>query len=227
MIHDCYLGKISLLETDTKQAQYLVRNNVYIGEKEVVACAKLLANTENPVMIDGGANHGLFSFSMRKKIPNLVVHAIEAQPRIYDLVCETVKLNSFDNYTVYNKALSDKSGSINVPTYNYNKKGSFGSVELLKTSKDVGQKPTGKVPIETIRIDDMGLDKVDFIKLDIEGMEIHALKGAMETIRKHKPVMFIEYLKVGKKHLQGYFNAELHKLYDFKWERADVICTAK
>lgn len=227
MIFDCYLGKVSLLEADTKQAQYLINNGVYIGEDEVKRCVKLLQGRSNPVMIDGGANHGLFGFSMRKKIPDLVVHAIEAQPTIYELICETVKLNSFENYTVYNKAISDNPGSIDVPVYDYNKRGSFGSVELLKTSNDVGQKPTGTVPVDILRIDDMNLDRVDFIKFDVEGMEIHALRGSIETIRKHKPVMYIEYKKVGKNNLQKYFDNELSGLYNFKWEGADVICTAK
>lgn len=48
---------------------------------------------------------------------------------------------------------------------------------------------------QTISIDDFvlkfNLDKVDFIKMDIEGAEPHALKGAINTIRRFKPKLAI------------------------------------
>lgn len=47
----------------------------------------------------------------------------------------------------------------------------------------------------TLSIDDLvierGLARVDFIKMDIEGAELPALKGAAETIRRHKPKLAI------------------------------------
>lgn len=49
--------------------------------------------------------------------------------------------------------------------------------------------------VKTISIDDFAgsrqLAKVDFIKMDIEGAELPALKGAVETIRKHRPKLAI------------------------------------
>lgn len=48
---------------------------------------------------------------------------------------------------------------------------------------------------ETITIDDtverLGLDRVDFIKMDIEGAELRALRGAEQTIRRHRPKLAI------------------------------------
>jgi len=49
--------------------------------------------------------------------------------------------------------------------------------------------------VNTINIDDLveenKLDAVDFIKMDIEGAEMNALKGAIETIRKFRPTLAI------------------------------------
>lgn len=47
----------------------------------------------------------------------------------------------------------------------------------------------GRGPVPTLRIDDLGLDACDLIHLDIEGYEIHALRGATETITKFKPLI--------------------------------------
>jgi hypothetical protein len=35
------------------------------------------------------------------------------------------------------------------------------------------------------------LDRIDFIKLDIEGAELQALKGAEQTLRRHRPRLVI------------------------------------
>jgi FkbM family methyltransferase len=39
--------------------------------------------------------------------------------------------------------------------------------------------------------DALGLDRIDFIKLDIEGAELQALKGAEQTLRRHRPRLAI------------------------------------
>lgn len=46
--------------------------------------------------------------------------------------------------------------------------------------------------IPQLRIDDLALHDCDLIQLDIEGYEIHALRGAEQTIAKYKPVIVVE-----------------------------------
>lgn len=53
----------------------------------------------------------------------------------------------------------------------------------------------GAGPIPTFRIDDLALQACDLIHLDIEGYELNALKGAVETIQKFKPVIALEFYK--------------------------------
>lgn len=73
----------------------------------------------------------------------------------------------------------------------------------------------GFYPITTI--DAFGLQYADLIVLDIEGMEPLALKGAKETIRRHRPVIMVEdkglsehygFPKGWSENMQGYRVAE-------------------
>ncbi|MEM1083904.1 MAG: FkbM family methyltransferase [Verrucomicrobiota bacterium] len=52
---------------------------------------------------------------------------------------------------------------------------------------------TGSVRIRTIDsvVEESGLQEVSFIKMDIEGAELPALRGAEETIRRHRPKLAI------------------------------------
>lgn len=45
----------------------------------------------------------------------------------------------------------------------------------------------------TIVLDNLNLVGCDLIQLDVEGYELKALKGSVETIKKYKPVLCIEF----------------------------------
>ena len=49
-----------------------------------------------------------------------------------------------------------------------------------------------KASIPSFLIDDLVFDTLDLIHLDIEHSEEYALNGAIETIKKHRPVLMIE-----------------------------------
>lgn len=51
--------------------------------------------------------------------------------------------------------------------------------------------------IRTARIDDYGLKNVKFMKIDCEGSEIPTIKGAEQTIRRDRPILFVEAYEEG------------------------------
>jgi hypothetical protein len=59
----------------------------------------------------------------------------------------------------------------------------FGAVSLL-------DKWIGSVAVSTI--DSFGITQCDFMKIDVEGMELHVLQGAENTIEKFRPVIAVE-----------------------------------
>ena len=49
----------------------------------------------------------------------------------------------------------------------------------------------------------MNIEKIDFIKIDVEGWEEQVLEGAMHTILKYKPIMYIEIWNKNYKHINN------------------------
>lgn len=69
-----------------------------------------------------------------------------------------------------------------------------GCVDMLTSLKSTGQhrirKGAGIVP--SFRIDDLALSRVDAILLDVEGCEINALMGSLDTLRRCRPIVIAE-----------------------------------
>lgn len=131
---------------------------------------------EGMTVVDVGAHVGTHSI----KYSNYVgftgkVIAFEPNPEAFD--CLKHNMGGIKNVRIHNLGLSNtdkKLGMVNNPQ-------NIGANYLA-----------GEGNIPCIRFDDLHLNNVDFIKVDIEGMEPEFLDGARNTIKNHKPVMFIE-----------------------------------
>lgn len=74
-------------------------------------------------------------------------------------------------------------------------------IELTTSKRNIGAycinlDAQGITP--TLLIDDLNLPVCDLIHLDIEGFEYYALKGAVETIKRTKPVIALEWMNHGE-----------------------------
>jgi CDP-glycerol glycerophosphotransferase len=110
------------------------------------------------------------------------VHAFELLDENIALFEYNNALNGItDKVTINRLALSDRSGDEMVI-----------QEHRLHGATSVGISGPGK-RITTITLDDYvaqrELERVDLIKMDIEGSEIPALKGAMQTIRRFRPML--------------------------------------
>ena len=137
---------------------------------------------EGDIVFDCGANSskegGLNCIYFAKKAgKNGKVYAFEPIPRIYNELLEDVK--GFENIIPVNKGVSDRRQTV------YFKDLGVGS--RIDTA--------GDIEVELISIDEFvkehNIPKVDFIKMDIEGAELDALKGAINTIKTFKPKLAI------------------------------------
>lgn len=134
------------------------------------------------IIVEGGVYVGLHTVRFSQLAYEGHVYSFEASKRNYDLTYRTLVNNSIANVSLYNKALYSTVGSI------------YLAESWTPDQDSVTSTPTGK-EVECVTIDSLNLPKVDFLKLDIEGGELEALKGAIQTIKAHQPIITFEYLK--------------------------------
>lgn len=143
---------------------------------------------EEDIVIDCGANIGIFSVVAGTKCKKGHVYAFEPATETKGVLQETI-LN-YPNITAVPLGLSQEKGQITMSVYANN----LGISSILP--KDGEESANLKLEtIELTTIDDFvreqNLKRVDFIKADIEGAERQMLQGAREVLKKFQPKLSI------------------------------------
>ena len=167
---------------------------------------------DNAVVIDAGANAGVFSIFAAVKHPNATIYAFEPTPTTFEALKENTK--DYPNIKVFNHGLGDKNETASI------------IVAEICGGNHVGE---GGIPIEIKTIDGLGI-KPDFIKIDTEGYEAPVLRGAAETIKNCKPIISMSayHNPNDKTELPAILNSITP--YDCKLYRdneEDFVCTPK
>lgn len=222
-IIDTDLGKFIILNTDTNQGLYYKNNNKHIEQNHIDLLNSLLKKINNPVVLDIGANLGFFTFGMVNNIDNATVYSFEPQRILSNMIGGSIALNCKENMYVRNAAVGSFNGKIKIPKYDYSIISSFGSVstEEVKNREYIGQNTKDYEYVDILTIDSLMLDKVDLIKIDVEGMELSVLEGALNTITKYKPILFVEFLKSNTTSL---YNTLLSFGYDIDKVDDNFLC---
>lgn len=141
---------------------------------------------KDSVVIDAGANIGVFSVFAANMCPEGKVFVFEPSKKTYDILLQNIK--NYPNIRSMNIALGDKQGSGKLILAESSGSNTLEDSEMYKNSEGAR-----KEDIEVTTIDDFvkqrGINRVDFIKMDTEGYEKKILKGAAETIKKYSPVL--------------------------------------
>ncbi len=146
---------------------------------------------EKRVMIQAGGNCGFYT----KHYAQLFETVYTFEPDQLNFQCLVMNLEELNVYK-QQACLGDKRSLVSITTSQKNV-GAYA----------VDTKRRGHIP--TLMIDDLGLEICDLIHLDIEGWEFPALRGGIETIKRCKPVIVLEWMNHGEKF--GYSNADILK----------------
>lgn len=140
-------------------------------------------------IIDIGANNGNFTIEFSELAGDKGrVFSFEPQRIIFQQLCGNIFMNGIDNVFAYNLAIGETDGEtlITPPDYFSTDFVNFGDVSLQTT-----QSPNSE-SIGIRKLDSFEFKIVKLIKIDVQGYEVSVIRGASQTINKHRPIIFIE-----------------------------------
>ncbi len=148
------------------------------------------------IVLDIGANIGIMTYYLSKKVKDGSVFAFEPMPDNIIVLGKIIKHYKLDNVTVCKYALGNEEGEVEMvmPV--------IGSVKMQGLSHVVHNTITEnnegtrfKMPVR--RLDNInevmnGTNPVTAIKMDVENFEFFVLDGAKELLKKYKPTIYCE-----------------------------------
>ena len=145
--------------------------------------------------IDVGANEGIYSiFAARRVGPSGTVWAFEPSARELGRLRRNASSNELD-FNIFSVGLSDSECDAEF---------------FVAENRYAGLNTLGKIPytgvnvarterVHLLPLDDVvsqnPLSRIDIIKIDIEGGELNMLRGAVETLRRYRPLLLFELLR--------------------------------
>ena len=141
------------------------------------------------ITCDVGANIGVTAAMAAQHASR--VYCFEPSPRTFQALKQTIQNNNLqDRIEIANLALGDREGTL--PFFD---DPSSGSASHMITDATLGRVSTVQVRVTTLDnfVIERSIDRLDLIKIDIEGFEIDALRGALETIRSFRTSALIEF----------------------------------
>jgi len=188
-----------LITEETKQkADNCFKENYIWEDSSITLFYNLVNPNEELTILDIGACVGLYSL-YAKFLPKATFYSFEPCPLNFRLLNENVVLNNISNVKTFNIAISNKN-----------------AIQIFNTCKSscgthtLGENPLRFSDIEQISVNCDTIDNlfyskdipVHFIKIDTEGWEYNIFKGGINTIKKYKPFIQLEWNETNMKQCQ-------------------------
>jgi len=148
-------------------------------------CMEYTEDKPMRVALDIGAHIGIWS----RRLSNLYEQVICFEPVQYHIECHKRNCQTINNIKLHEIALGSKEEKLEMKIING--RGGNNSFHFGKDGKNRKYIHEKKM-IELQSLDSFNIDNVDFIKIDVENHELEMLKGAVKTLEKCNPTIFIE-----------------------------------
>ncbi len=169
------------------------RGHITPGEFWMGDCLKVFIDTKEGAVVDIGVNVGLFLIKLRVLSRGRPYIGFEPNPSCLLYTQELIRLNVFENSSLFPLALFDSEG---VARFFASKPGDkTGSLMPEFKSGDARNFSFDVLTVIGDRIiDTIGLQQLSVIKVDVEEAELHVLRGLSGTISQFRPYIYCEIL---------------------------------
>lgn len=177
-------------ENEARVAPIEIMNFTHYEPAETRVMDILAANAH--IILDVGANIGLYAIRFAKRFPTARIFAFEPLPTSYAFLQRNVAANGVgERVSCFNYGLSESSGAVDFfisPAACVN-----ASLMNVSAAKDVK-----RIVGLTLTMDQWTANQSitpDFIKCDVEGAELLVFRGAHANLTQHQPMVFTELLR--------------------------------
>jgi FkbM family methyltransferase len=132
--------------------------------------------------IDVGSHYGCHSLIASEMCEK--VYSFEPQKILFDIQVKNFKDNNIMNVKVFNNGLSNKNEILTMNKLDYEQSWiNSGDVSVGLDGEEISLK----------KLDSYEFENVGIIKIDVQGYEKFVIEGALETIKKFKPILIVEF----------------------------------
>lgn len=169
-----------------------------IDEQDPLAkCLDIFLAEKKGAIIDIGVNIGLYLIKLRARDAQRQYIGFEPNPLCNYYTQELIRLNQFENTSIYPFALSEE--QVQCTFYAARKADKMGSLNVFaryggKRSMDFSFDVMTFVGDDIIMV--LAPEKICALKIDVEGAELMVLRGMQKTIAQYRPFIFSEVWKV-------------------------------
>lgn len=177
---DHYIGRsLQLLGEFSEGEVRLFRSLLSPGDTVIEAGSHIGAHAIPLAQIVGGSGR---------------VIAFEPQRALHRILRANAALNNLGRVLDPRRAAVDEiERQLHAPVFDYSAADNFGGFpDTLTAFTESRSKTIGHESVPAITIDGLGLSSCALIKADVEGMEIAVIGGALDTIGRCRPMMYLE-----------------------------------
>lgn len=163
---------------------------IYDGWEGMTMQIWKILSARSKVILDVGANGGIYALVSKTVNPNAEIHAFEPSELWFKRLEENCQLNNFDIHC-HKLGISNMDGEVHL--------------------KGVWDKVNSVFPVAKLDtfIEKHNIQQIDLMKIDVELHEPYVMEGFKKYIGKYKPTMIIEILR-------DEIGEQLESVIDFK-----------
>lgn len=206
-------GQFMALRTDTGVADHLAAARVWepdsipVFERFAAGCR---------VMADVGANIGHHTVVLSRLAGEQGrVLAFEPQMQMFNLLNANLVLNGCTNVTPYRQGLGADRARLRMYPINYHSFTNFGALGIQPDGSAAAHGESVAVePLDRVLTAE-GIDPsaLGFLKMDVQSYEFFVLQGAIKTLKKGRPVIYLEMAPRSMRRA-GYDYQEIYRLLE-------------